>query len=115
MSAAGAFNPLDHPGAWTLPDHLSPSSTWIGHIPFAFVLIELCRPGVFVELGASHGDSYCAFCQAIASQRLPTRGFAIDTWKGDPQEGAHAPQVLVSLRQYHDSRYGDFSTLLQSD
>jgi hypothetical protein len=113
--APASFDPLQHPSAFLRPLQLSAISAWVQHIPFAFVLAELCRPRLFVELGASHGDSYCAFCQAFVHHQIPARAFAVDTWKGDPQEGFYDPNVLQMLRAYHDPLYGNFSTLLQMD
>jgi hypothetical protein len=45
---------------------------------------------------------------------LATRCFAIDTWSGDPQSGFYGPEVLAALKAVNDSRYGEFSTLVQS-
>jgi hypothetical protein len=46
------------------PDHISPIDSWHRHIPFAFFIMSLMSPRVFVELGTHRGDSYSAFCQA---------------------------------------------------
>jgi hypothetical protein len=109
------FNPLDFPGAFSMPEHLSAISAWVQHIPFAFFLTQVARPRVFVELGASYGDSYCAFCQAFVRHQTQSRAFAIDTWAGDVQEGLYPKDVLKMLRGYHDPRYGHFSKLLEMD
>jgi len=109
------FNPLDYPQAWTNPSFLSERSAWIGHIPFAMVLLEMARPRVLVELGTHMGDSYCGFCQGIEAMKLPTRCTAVDSWQGDAHAGEYGPEVLQRLRDYHDPRYGSFSTLMQSD
>ena len=61
------FNPLDHPLALLMPKYLSDTPTWLGHIPFAFTLIEMTEPRTVVELGTFKGDSYLAFCQAVAA------------------------------------------------
>ncbi len=108
------INPIDHAVCLTVPDRRVPSH-WIEHIPFAMWLTSALRPRVLVELGTYSGASYCAFCQAIAALDLPTRAFAVDTWKGDPHNGPNTPEVLDDLRRHHDLRYARFSTLLQMD
>jgi hypothetical protein len=108
------FNPIDHSSLWMTADLLRADSAWIGHIPFAFFLIELVQPRTLVELGTHSGVSYCAFCQAVKALGLPTRCWAIDTWQGDQHAGSYDSQVLQDLRGYHDGRYGQFSELLQS-
>ena len=108
------FNPLDYPLALSDPERLSEGSAWAGHIPFAWALLEMARPDVFVELGTYEGDSYCAFCQGVAALKLPTRCFAVDTWQGDAQMGAYdGERVLADLRAHHDPRYASFSMLLR--
>jgi len=109
------FNPLDHPLAMLTPSYLSEVPRWIGHIPFAFGLIEMSEPRTVVELGAFLGDSYFAFCQAVAALDLPTRCFAVDTWQGDPQTGYYGPEILARFRQRHDPLYAKFSTIMQSE
>ena len=108
------FNPLDHPAILSIPESLTAISAWHGHIPFVFFLLEAARPRILVELGVHLGDSYCAFCQAIAALKLPTQAYGIDTFKGDEQTGFYGPEFLANLREYHDPRYGGFSTLVPS-
>lgn len=109
------FNPLDYSGSLLQePKRLSDVTSWHEHIPFAFVLIEMLRPKVFVELGTHKGDSYLAFCQAVNTLGLDTRCFAVDTWKGEEHAGLYDNTVLEELKAYHDPLYGRFSTLIQS-
>jgi GT2 family glycosyltransferase len=106
------LNPLDHPVCFSAAQRLI-LPAWQEHIPFAMFLIDLLRPKTIVELGTHCGDSYCAFCQAVAELHLETKCYAVDTWQGDPQAGYYGPEVLVDLRAHHDRLYGNFSCLLQ--
>jgi hypothetical protein len=89
-------------------------SAWMEHAPFAFWLIDACRPGVLVELGAYTGYSYLAFAQAVKRLGTQTRCFAIDTWKGDEHAGFYGEDVFEKLRDYNDQRYSEFSRLIRS-
>ena len=106
---------LDHPLAFAWPRRLTPFSTWHEHIPFAMSLVSRLRPRTIVELGTHYGDSYCSFAQAVDELGLPTRCYAVDTWRGDPQTGFYGPEVLDDLRSHHDRLYGRFSTLMQCE
>ena len=108
------LNPLGHPVCLLPPALLTEVPFWRGHIPFARLAVELLSPRTLVELGTFRGDSYCAFCEAVAALGLDTRCFAVDTWAGDPHNDYYGPWVLDELRAYHDPRYGGFSTLVQS-
>ncbi len=106
------INPIAQPICLVNPELRGPSS-WAEHTPFAMWLISVLRPRVLVELGTYNGTSYCAFCQAIEMLDLPTRAYAVDSWKGDPHNGANGPEILTELRSYHDPRYESFSSLLE--
>jgi Methyltransferase domain len=108
------FNPLDYSIAVSELRYFSGDSAWTGHIPFALVLVQLARPRTIVELGTHWGDSYCAFCQAVADLNLSTRCTAIDTWKGDAHTRPYDENVYQTLKRAHDPVYGSFSTLLRS-
>src|SRR5436309_21632 len=77
----------------TEQDLLDLPSAWTEHIPFAYWLIEAHRPAQLVELGTYFGASYFAFCQAVATLGLPTRCFAVDTWRGDEHSGLYEDHV----------------------
>jgi GT2 family glycosyltransferase len=96
------------------PDRLVEPDPWIGHIPFAFWLMAAHRPALLVELGTHTGNSYAAFCQAVAQLRLHTACYAVDTWQGDPQAGFYGEDVFAELSSYHDRRYATFSRLIRS-
>jgi|GEM_PF-1358813 len=108
------LNPLYHPICFASPRRLTPYSAWHEHIPFAMFLVDILKPSAIVELGSYHGDSYCAFCQAVSELRLSTRCYAVDTWQGDPHSDFFGPEVLANLRTHHDPLYGSFSRLIQS-
>jgi hypothetical protein len=81
------FEYLNRPIVFEAPDYVPVESAWNAHLPFAFWIVDALKPNVFVELGTHSGASYCGFCQAVRRLHLPTRCYAIDTWKGDEQTG----------------------------
>jgi hypothetical protein len=107
------FNPLDYSIAFSTPRRLTDVESWHLHIPFAFVLMDMLRPQILVELGTHKGDSYCAFCQAVEEMALNTACYAVDSWQGDEHSGFYGEDVLDALRTYHDPLYGRFSTLMK--
>lgn len=107
------FNPLEHPICLKMPRR-ELSSAWMEHVPFAFYLMDVLRPRIFVELGTFYGVSYCAFCQAVDELKLSSICHAVDTWGGDAHTGVYDATVLEDLRRHHDPLYSAFSTLHQS-
>jgi O-antigen biosynthesis protein len=101
------------PASFSVPERIVHPPSWLGHIPFAFWLVDAMRPGVLVELGAHTGNSYSAFCQAIRAQGVSAACYAVDTWEGDPQAGYYGDDVFNELSAYHDPLYGAFSRLLR--
>lgn len=95
------------------PDYLA-QSAWLGHIPFAFWLVQAVRPRCLVELGTAQGASYFAFCQAVERLSLPTVCFAVDNWLGDEHSGLYGPEVFAAVSSYNTEKYKKFSTLLRS-
>jgi hypothetical protein len=108
------FNPLNYPLCFDKPRRLTDVNSWHEHIPFAFAIMQMLKPKIFVELGTHKGDSYCAFCQAVDALGLDTACYAIDTWEGDEHSGFYGTEILKELRAYHDPLYGRFSRLIQS-
>jgi glycosyltransferase involved in cell wall biosynthesis len=114
LSSEPHFALIRHSLVFMSPERLTDVSAWHRHIPFAFWCIAELRPRLVVELGTHKGDSYSAFCQAVDRLSLPSRGFAVDTWKGDEHSGKYGAEVYQELAAYHDSKYGHFSVLLKS-
>lgn len=106
------FNPLDWQLVYRFPDRMHKKSSWTEHVPFAMALIDMLHPSTVVELGTQHGVSYCAFCQAVAELKLPTRCYAVDTWLGDVHSNYYKESVYLDLQEHHH-RYETFSTLLR--
>jgi hypothetical protein len=107
-----AFDPFDCKLALEFPQRITPAAAWVEHIPFGMSLIELLLPRLVVEMGTYWGDSYCAFCQAVAKLQFDTKCIAVDTWQGDAHTGEYAG-ILDDLRAHHDPLYSRFSTLKQ--
>jgi len=99
--------------AYTSPKRISFITDWIQHAPFAFVLTQWHKPDLFVELGTRTGVSYCSFCQAIEYLSLPTKCYAVDTWKGDEHAGRYSEEVFEEFKEYHDMNYNAFSSLMR--
>lgn len=108
------FDPLEHPICLSSPRRTVPFLSWRQHVPFAMLLVDVLKPRALVELGVHYGDSYCAFCQAVAELRLETSCYGVDTWKGDPHASFYGSEVLADLAAHHDPLYGVFSALIQS-
>jgi glycosyltransferase involved in cell wall biosynthesis/SAM-dependent methyltransferase/uncharacterized protein YbaR (Trm112 family) len=105
-------SPHLEPLFWT-PELLGKPSSWWGHVPFAFWVMSVSRPRVFVELGSHHGVSYAGFCEAAARARTGSRCYAVDTWEGDKHAGHFDEAVYYELKEFHDRRYAAFSELLK--
>jgi hypothetical protein len=95
------------------PRSLQQPNAWVGHMPFAYWLIETLRPAVFVELGTHTGNSYFSFCQSISENKTGTQAYAVDTWKGDGHAGFYEESVFKSV-QLTNQDYEPFSTLLRT-
>jgi GT2 family glycosyltransferase/uncharacterized small protein (DUF1192 family) len=96
------------------PVRLASPNPWVGHIPFAYWLIKAMRPRALVELGTHSGNSFVAFCQAVAACDTGTRAFAVDTWQGDPQAGFYGEQTFADLQAFVRAQFGAFTTLLRT-
>ena len=59
------------------------------------------------------GESYFAFCQAIAENGVSCQAFAVDTWHGDAHTGAYSDEVFHEVNAHNAERYSGFSRLLR--
>src|SRR5436189_6218299 len=100
MVGPDVANALFRPVVFEHPDRLVPPPSWIGHIPFAFWIVEVFRPSLFVELGTHSGNSYSAFAQAVQQLKLPTQCYAIDTWRGDEHAEFYSEKVFEDYSRY---------------
>jgi GT2 family glycosyltransferase/glycosyltransferase involved in cell wall biosynthesis len=96
------------------PMRAVPPDPWAGHIPLAFWLMKVLRPRLLVELGTHTGNSYFAFCQAVAGLNLTTRCFAVDTWRGDEHAGWYGEEVFEDVSSFNGTHFAHFSTLLRT-
>jgi len=96
------------------PLSLTRPLAWVGHIPFAYWLVQRAQPGILVELGTHAGNSYFAFCQGIREGHLSTRCYAVDTWRGDEHAGTYNEDVFNCVNQHNQAHYATFSTLLRT-
>ena len=115
LAVPNQFRPLALPSMFWKPNYLKPElPAWIGHIPFAFWIIEALTPSTFVELGTHYGNSYFAFCQAVDRLGLSTACFAVDTWKGDEHAGFYGDEVFTAVNTFNTNNYSGISTLVRS-
>ena len=111
LTSKAALQPLNYVSGQSL--------AWLEHTPFALALVDAIKPRLFVELGTHWGDSYFAFCQAVAVQGGQTSCVAVDHWLGDAHSGEvglphYAEDIYSSLMAAHDPMYAQFSRLLRS-
>ena len=88
---------------------------WTAHIPFAFWLMDVHRPGILVEIGTYSGSSYRAFAQAVQDQRLACQCFAIGTWQEAPSAGYGPDQAFADIADYNTRNFRGFSRLIRSN
>ena len=97
------------------PNYSSHIESWHTFMPFAFNLMKVFKPNVFVELGTHYGDSYFTFCQARETYNLDTKCFAIDHWKGDVHSALYGDEVFDRVYEHNKKFYSEFSELIRSD
>lgn len=59
------------------------------------------------------GESYFAFCQAIAETDLTCSACAVDTWRGDQHTRPYDEVVFAEVNAHNQQHYSQFSTLLR--
>ena len=96
------------------PIRVTIPGTWTGHIAFAFWLVKALTPRIFVELGTHTGNSYSAFCQAIARFGLSSRAFAVDTWQDGDNVATRDDMTFKELGDFHERHFASFSKLVRS-
>jgi archaellum component FlaC len=84
--------------------------SWCMHLPFAYDLMREFAPKVFVELGVKEGESYFAFCQSAAENKINVKCYGVDSWRGDIQTGTLDPKIQEDIINYN-WRYSSFSEL----
>lgn len=95
------------------PKYLEYPDSWVGHLPFAAWLISACKPEIFVELGTHSGNSYFSFCQAVKENKIQTKCYAVDSWKGEEHAGTYGEEVFEKVNAYNQRHYGSFSKLMR--
>src|SRR6056300_491385 len=99
------------------PSHVNPQlqgDAWLGHIPFAYWLINEIKPKIFVELGTHGGGSYFSFCDSVLDNGLKTKCYAVDTWTGDKQAGYYNDSIFDQVSSINSSKYASFSKLYRT-
>jgi hypothetical protein len=93
--------------------HIYGVGAWTPHLHFAYDLVALMRPRVFVELGTDRGESYFTFCQSTAENKTETHCFAVDTWRGDLQAGEYDETTFKQVAAHNRAYYESFSMLMR--
>ena len=101
------------PSSLLRPLHIQQPLSWVGHIPFAFWLINVAKPQIFVELGTHTGNSYFAFCQSLQHHHIPAQCYAVDSWVGDEHAGYYGDTVYEAVKDYNQMHYSRFSSLMR--
>lgn len=96
-----------------LPKSLESPSAWIGHLPFAWWVIQEISPKIFVELGTHSGNSYFSFCQSVLEASMTTQCYAVDTWQGDAHAGQYSDEMFSQVSAHNDEHYAVFSRLMR--
>lgn len=101
--------------ALELPNNYMKTGPWSGHRRFAYDLVNYLEPKMIVELGTYYGTSFFSFCQAVRDKQLPTKCYAVDSWKGDPHAGFYGGDIYQSVNAVNNREFPDIGTLLCMD
>ncbi|MFA6916994.1 MAG: class I SAM-dependent methyltransferase [Parachlamydiales bacterium] len=96
-----------------LPSRITEPTAWVGHIPFAYYLVEKTRPELIVELGVHTGNSFLAFCDAVMALQLDCKCYGVDTFRGDKHAGFYDQKVYVDLMEHIFNKGIDCAEVLQ--
>lgn len=97
------------------PAKLAEPYNWVMHIPFAFFLIQQLRPKILVELGVHTGNSFNAFCQAVALENTETKCYGVDLWQGDEHAGFYSDTIYSDLSYYQNLKYQRIGSLIRKN
>jgi len=107
------FDITNYINIFNSPDRICKPYSWVEHIPFAFFLINILKPDMFVELGVHTGNSYFAFCQAVKELNLNTKCYGVDIWKGDLHSEFYDESIYKDVSEYNEKSYKHFSSLMR--
>ena len=77
------------------PTEIAVESPWAGLIPVMNLIIGLCRPRRFVELGTYRGCSFFAALSAAKACGHAMQATAIDSWQGDAHSGFYEGEAFL--------------------
>ncbi|MFC2188728.1 class I SAM-dependent methyltransferase [Fulvivirgaceae bacterium LMO-SS25] len=98
-----------------VPSRIKEPVAWVGHIPFAFYLVDKLKPTTIVELGSHTGNSFFAFCQAVKRIDLDANVYAIDLWTGDRHAGFYENEIYEDVLSYTNIHYPKIGQLIRKD
>ena len=90
-------------------------TSWGGHIPFMFCLMDYMRPRTYLELGTHYGASFFAVCQAIRDFEIDCSPTTVDLWLGDEHAGKYDEDVYKSFQRILEDRYAGLGHVLRKD
>ncbi len=100
-------DPLSSRALFWRPRYLK-GSGFIHYLPFAFWLVDVCRPNILVDTGIQDGLSYFALCQAVDKLDIPARCWGFGDWETADQKKRPVPTELAN---YNADHYYDFSRI----
>lgn len=98
-----------------IPSRIKEPIAWVGHIPFAFYLVDKLKPTTIVELGSHTGNTFFSFCQAAKRIKLDAQVHAIDLWTGDRHAGFYGNEIYDDVFNYSKTHYPKIGKLIRKD